>query len=84
MPKIKIREKEIEVPEDTLLSDIAQQSGLDVPCRMGVCGACVIKVIKGMENLTEKTQQELDMDLEENERLACQCRIKKGEVTIDF
>ena len=37
---------------------------------------------QGMENLNEKTEAEQQMNCEENQRLACQCKIKSGEVVL--
>jgi ferredoxin len=43
-------------------------------------------VVQGMENLNPPTQQELDFlgDDTSKERLACQCRLKCGSVTIRY
>lgn len=56
-------------------------------CRMGACGACVIKVISGQELLNPRDEGEaafIDMlgYCGEAYRLACQCCLK-GPVTIE-
>jgi len=53
-------------------------------CKDGICGTCRIKVVEGNQNLSEKNQQEKDMFPDDpTERLACQCKFKKGVVKID-
>jgi len=48
-------------------------------CRDGACGACMVRVIKGAENLSKMDENEKDfletMAAREDERLACQCRV---------
>ena len=78
--------KKIEVQrnnKDDLLEK-AEELGVPIGCTDGLCGSCRVKVTKGIENLTERTQKERDMGLEEDTRLLCQCEMKKGDVEIDF
>ncbi|MCH9631777.1 MAG: hypothetical protein S4CHLAM6_00950 [Chlamydiae bacterium] len=87
MPKLKIEDQseEFELPEDSPLVEVCEEAGVPFACTEGVCGTCVIEVKEGMENLSEFTQEEEDFLGElDTERLACQCKIKKGEVTISF
>lgn len=87
MPKLKFKNQseEYELPEDSPIAEVCEKAGVPFACTEGVCGTCVIEVKEGMENLSEFTQEEEDFlgDLD-CERLACQCKIKKGEVTITF
>ena len=62
----------------------AEELGVLFGCEDGVCGTCMIDVVSGEENLSELTQQEKDLERDGKHRLACQCRIKKGSVEIDF
>lgn len=76
-------EKEIE--DGTSLQPICEDAGVPFACTEGICGTCIVEVEEGMENLTERTQEEIDFLGEtEHERLACQCKIKGGCVKIKF
>ncbi len=54
-------------------------------CRDGACGACMVKVLDGLDKLSPMQDDERDfletMAAEPNERLACQCRVY-GDVTL--
>jgi len=67
------------------IAEVCEEAGVPFACTEGVCGTCVIEVTEGMENLSEFTEEEEDFlgDLD-NERLACQCKIKGGRVKINF
>jgi len=52
-------------------------------CRIGQCGICKIKILKGLENINKKTKAEKSFTDESNERLACQCLIK-GDIEIEY
>ncbi len=73
-----------ELEDGEKIQETAEDLGIPFGCQNGVCGTCRIKVIEGKENLTEPTDAEITMglDLENNERLACQCKIKCGEVKL--
>ena len=77
--------EEITLEDGSSIQDPCEQAGVPFACTEGVCGTCVVEIPKGMENLSEFTQEEEDFlgDLEE-ERLACQCKINQGEVTVRF
>ncbi len=56
-------------------------------CRSAACGTCLIQVITGGENLSPRTEEEVellnDFDLNKpNYRLACQCKII-GDICIE-
>jgi len=42
---------------------------------LGTCGRCVVRIEKGMDGLSQKTEPERGQNLEADERLACQARI---------
>ncbi len=79
-------DEEVELPEESAIAEKCEEAGVPFACTEGVCGTCVIEVKEGMENLSEPTQEEKDFLGEETcgERLACQCKIRQGKVTITF
>tara|TARA_Y100000034_G_scaffold116139_1_gene154095 strand:- start:108 stop:368 length:261 start_codon:yes stop_codon:yes gene_type:complete len=82
MAKIKTDDKEIEVKDGDSIKDVCEELGVIVACGNGSCGICKVEVEEGMENLNKLTNEEKEFGLEKNERLACQCKIKSGEVKI--
>jgi ferredoxin len=61
------------------------ETHIDYDCRKSDCGVCIFRVLSGMENLSKRGENENaflnTMRADENERLACQCRIM-GDVSI--
>ena len=90
MPKVTITtdDKTIEVKDEYAMIDMCEEHDTSIlfGCRDGACGACMIKVINGAENLSKMEDHEKDfletMAAEPDERLACQCKVK-GDVTIE-
>lgn len=77
--------EEVELPDGSPITESCENAGVPFACTEGVCGTCVIEVVEGMGNLSEFTQEEEDFLGEmESERLACQCKIKEGNVKIKF
>lgn len=78
-------EEEFAIEDGAPIAEACEQAGVPFACTEGVCGTCVIAVKEGMENLSEFTQEESDFlgDMEE-ERLACQCKLKCGTVKVVF
>lgn len=74
-----------ELDDESPIQEICEEAGVPFACTEGICGTCVIEVTEGMENLSEFTLEEEDFlgELDE-ERLACQCKIKGGTVKIKF
>lgn len=79
-------EEEIELEDNSPIAEACEEAGVPFACTEGVCGTCVIEVTDGKEHLSEPTQEERDFLGEGtcDERLACQCKIKKGIVKISF
>jgi len=81
--------KIVEVPDGSALVQVAEDNGASIAfsCKAGVCLSCLVNVNKGMENLNEKTENEKatleGFGAKPNQRLACQCKIMKGEVEIE-
>lgn len=82
---------EFVLPTNSPFTDIEYEFGgkniIPLGCRVGACGACLIKVTSGIEAISPRDDDEeafieiLGFSGEEY-RLACQCRLK-GEVAID-
>lgn len=75
------KEKKIEVKDGASLKDL-KKHGVTFGCEEGICGTCLLEVSEGMENLSDKTEEENDMGMAGKERLACQCKIKSGTVKV--
>ena len=90
MPKVEITtdNKTIDVRDGYPLIDMCDEHETSIlfGCRDGACGACMIRVIDGAENLSTMEDHERDfletMAAEKDERLACQCRVA-GDVKIE-
>lgn len=84
MPRITIdgKFKDLEPGEPILTA--CEELGVPFGCQAGSCGTCVIVVESGLENLFPPNHAEEDMGLRRNERLACQARIREGEVVASW
>lgn len=92
MAKVKFPNDNIEAdaPLGKAVKEIVEETGANVhfACEDGRCGTCLVKVVKGLENLNDRTENEKKtlelLGAEENNRLACQCKIEKdGEIVIE-
>ncbi|WP_145253857.1 2Fe-2S iron-sulfur cluster-binding protein [Pseudomonas sp. DE0157] len=82
---------DFELPSNSPLTDIEWEAGgknvIPLGCRIGACGACLIKVKKGLDALNPRNDEETAF-IEllgysgADYRLACQCLIR-GELAID-
>ena len=84
MAILKTNETKVEVQDGEEIKEAAEQLGVPFGCRNGLCGACLVEVEEGHENLSELTGAENDFRLEDHQRLCCQAKIKQGEVKIKF
>ncbi len=84
MAKIINGEKEVEINDGESISFVCEDMGVPFSCHLGTCGTCMIKIVKGKENLTELTEEEIAFGMDDETRLACQCKIKSGDVKINF
>ena len=75
------KEKKIEVKDGESLKEL-KKHGVTFGCEEGICGTCLLEVEEGIGNLSKPTEEENDMGMEGNERLACQCKIKKGTAKV--
>lgn len=84
MAKVVSGSKEVNVKDGESIISACEDIGVPFGCYVGDCGACRIQITEGAENLSEMTDKEKEAGLAANERLACQCRINKGNVKIKF
>ena len=84
MPRIIIDGKFKDLDEGEPILAACDELGVPFGCQAGSCGTCVIVIESGMENLHAPNYLEDDMGLRHNERLACQVRIRTGEVTASW
>jgi ferredoxin len=78
----------LSVPAGTRLIEISEKIGANIGygCREGECGTCQVRVISGMENMSERSVLE-DKVLQENmagrdHRLACQAQVLGGDIVV--
>ncbi|NDC83186.1 (2Fe-2S)-binding protein [bacterium] len=84
MAKLFVNDQEIDIADGEKIVDAIEEAGVPIGCSNGVCGTCEIEVISGMENLSEVNAEEIDLGMEGNKRLGCQCTISGGEVKLKF
>ncbi|NQY74904.1 MAG: (2Fe-2S)-binding protein [Candidatus Margulisbacteria bacterium] len=84
MAKFILNDDEAEVADGDKILDTIEELGVPIGCTNGVCGTCEIEVLEGMDNLSPPTEEELDLGMEGNRRLGCQCTIKGGSVKATF
>ena len=82
MAIIKTEDKEVELEDDSTIIDACEELGVTFGCFEGVCGVCRISIIEGADNLNDLTLNEKNLDCNKDDRLACQCILKKGTVKI--
>ena len=84
MAKVIIENAEYEIPDGTQIAEICEKAGVPFSCNSGVCGTCQIEVREGQENLNEINQEENDLGMDNNNRLACQCVLLKGTIKVSY
>ncbi len=84
MAILKTEEKQVQVQDGDSINDASKELGVPFGCHSGLCGTCRIEVVEGMENLTPKTPEEINLGCGGNARQACQCKILNGEVKIQL
>ena len=79
-----------EVEDGTPLIDFCDEVevSLSFGCTEGTCGVCEVTVLEGRENISRITEEERDYllpeALEEDMRLGCQVKIRKGDVILSW
>ncbi len=84
MATIESNSNKIEVKDGSDITNACEKLGVVFGCYAGTCGSCKIQVEEGLDNLNQLTQEEIDMDLDDNQRLACQSKINQGNTKIKF
>lgn len=82
MAKLIIEDSEFDVKDGSGIIEECIKKDIPFGCQDGMCGTCVIDVLDGEDNLSEVSEQEKQLDMTKNKRLACQCKLKSGSVTI--
>ncbi len=84
MAKLLIDNIEHELPDGACLAETCERAGIPFSCNSGVCGTCQIEILEGADCLDEPNQEELDLGMDRNHRLSCQCKILKGTVKVTY
>lgn len=78
----------VDVPDGTQLEYLDGRSSVLFACKSATCGSCLVKVLEGMENLEDPNEAESTglqaFGTDPKQRLMCQCKIKKGEIRIEY
>lgn len=74
----------LELVDGENIMETAEQLGVPFACRKGECQTCAIDIIEGEDNLSDLTDNEKKQNKDSKHRLACQSKIKQGEVKITF
>ncbi len=91
MPKITIQPQNVsaDVESGETLLEAGEKAGVEMEagCFNCSCGTCVAEVVSGMENLSEPSDEELDVLDQWNKdpdkyRLTCCVKILKGAVVL--
>ncbi len=96
MPKVHFKsplaEVTVEVPTGTTLLDAAEKCGAQVGHSCGgvcACSTCHVWVRKGLETLSEQTDQEMDrldmgFDVRPYSRLSCQTELGNEDILVEI
>ena len=84
MAVIKHLAEEMKVNDGSAIKEACEELGVPFFCKEGVCGTCFIEILNGKENLEQLNEKEKNLFCDSNHRLACQAKIKKGDVKIMF
>jgi ferredoxin len=74
----------VQIKDGSEIREACENLGVRFGCSNGLCGTCMIDVVEGEENLSGLTDAEKHLRRDRKNRLACQCKIREGEVEIDF
>ena len=84
MAKLIIDGVEHDIEDGKKIDALCEAQGIPFSCNSGVCGTCQIEVLEGAENLGELNDEEIELGMDRNHRLSCQCCILKGAVKVTY
>lgn len=84
MAKLVLNDEEFDIEDGENIVDVIEEAGVPIGCSNGVCGTCEVEILEGMENLSERNQEEDDLGMEGAKRLGCQCVINEGTVKMTY
>ena len=84
MAKLIINHIPYEVPDGAPIAEACVEAGIAFSCNSGVCASCQIEVLEGAKNLNALNKEEMELGLDCNHRLGCQCKILSGTVKAIF
>lgn len=86
----KNKDESVEISDGSSFKQVIRDNSWNIPfgCEEGICGTCIVRIVSGMENLSEVSEKERQtlkaMELDEKEfRLVCQLQILNGEVEFE-
>lgn len=82
MAEVHFDGKSEKIKDGEMIQKSCEKMGIPFSCKDGTCGVCMIEVKEGMENLSSINNKEKDLGVSAPYRLACQCKIKKGKVSV--
>ena len=56
MAILKTKNRKVEIKDGDSISNASEELGVLMACKDGTCKECIIKVVEGMENLSELTE----------------------------
>lgn len=84
MASITLGDETLDVADESMIQEQVESLGIPFSCKDGRCGTCLINVLEGKDNLADLNDKEKDFGLlDKSTRLACQCKIKSGNVKIE-
>ena len=84
MASISFGEETIDIDDESIIQAHVESLGIPFSCKDGRCGTCLVNVLEGKDNLTDLNDKEKEFGLlDKNTRLACQCKIKSGNIKIE-
>jgi len=80
----KRKNKKISVEDNSPIKQACKELGVPFNCEEATCATCSIDILSGEDNLNEPNENEINLGKDRKHRCACQAKIKKGVVEIDF